>query len=154
MLDKIQEVVKQNLPEATAKEMSSFIAQAEQDKVRLSELEEKTLSQQETIEKQCKAIEELNELVSRSETLDARANALDKREQALELTLAKTKLEESEKRSDMAERLVAKVFGHPSVTVTNSRDVFTPVPVSDTGMNGYVQKDSVIESTTTTNGKD
>lgn len=153
MLDQIQDVIKQNLPEATAKQMSTFIQEAEADKVRLTSLERESQTQMNTINRQQTEISELKDLVKKEEVLIEKENDLTKREQALNLQIAEIKLDEALKRNESIENLVSKVFGHPSVTVCNSRDVYTPVPVNDQGMTGVVQRDQVFESTTTTENK-
>lgn len=163
--EELQKVIVKSLPEATANEMRTFIEDAEQTKIKLGEEKKANTSLNDLVTKHRKTIETLEKLVETGEKLDQydrdltiRSNKIDAREQKLDMILLETKLEAMTSEKETVISLVNKVFGVPTVTVNNSKsgDILTPIPVSNTGMIGTVQRDFVVDSetTTTTTGKE
>ena len=160
MKDELLSVIEKNLPAATAGVMKDFIADAENNKAKLKK-QEKTISElQDTITKLQEELKGSHKLIRKQEEVDKLKQSLatldttlSERERNIDVTLLQLKLEMMTDRNERIERLVDKVFGHPSVTVSSCKDVALAVPGGGSCA-GYVHKESSLaETVTTTKGK-
>jgi len=100
--------------------------------------------------------EEIKQLSKKIKEVNEREKIITKRENELELTITKIRLEMTEKMHSDTHELVNKVFGHPSVTVSNNRtNSFFPESRYDSNGNCYTEnvKEGHTEVTTKTQGK-
>lgn len=158
LLNKINELAVEHLPEATAGALKQHLARIdslEADNERLENTVEADAVQIRQLNGQIKKLkDELYKhdcLFNREAAAKKREQEIEDRERALDSQIAKLKQDEAEKRVGTIERLVDKVFGHPSVTVSNSREIATPVANGD-GY-GHVEYKTVHESETTIESK-
>jgi len=160
LLKGLEEVIAANLPAQAAGQMAEFIRQAEQTKKDLAASKKWIENQNVEIEfknVKNKFLEETlttyKDIAEREEILLIAEETLRIRTNELELTICQTKLMESERRVAVVERLVDKVFGHPSVTICNTID--KPILTdTTTGLTPYEQgRVSETETTTTTESK-
>ena len=117
----MEEMIKKNLPEATATTLKKYIEEAEGNKKKLT-------TNTELIDYNSKAILALNlelaELKNRVKTegeLVARERDVSDKENKLDVTLANLKVAEAEKRADAIYNLAGIVFKNPSFTRAISR---------------------------------
>jgi hypothetical protein len=159
----INELVKEKLPEATANEMRKFIEEAKQDKIILKEKIQEIESYKKTNKELNKVIDEYktkdqayNQMGEMARKVTGRENAVEKRENTLELTLAKMELEYCSNSNQNILNLTSKVFGHPSVTVTNRRENVIPQKTDEYGNSLYTPTETLIskDRKTTTVEKD
>lgn len=154
------ELVKANLPEATAGEMKKYIESAEETKKQLSMCEKKVVKLEKYIidsekdadtEREAKKLLELviKEGAAKIEEVEAREIILKESERMLENTILKTELKCAHSSNDQVVRLVEKVFGHPSVTVTNMKSTSLPQPPDQYGNSQYLP-DALENQTTIT----
>ena len=143
----LEEVIKKNLPEATASTLKKYLEEAEENKKKLT-------ANTVLVDNSTKVIGALNveitELRGRVKTegeLVARERAVSDKENKLEVTLANLKTIEAEKRADAVYNLAGIVFKNPSFTRTISRNGGK----SKTIPGGY-ENDSHNETETVTEG--
>ena len=156
----MQKIIEENLPAATAGVMKSYIEEAEVTKQNLAEADKTIEAQIKNItlkEDEIRALKrELegakNQLQEQDELKSAQ-EALSIRERDLQLEIANIRLQSADDRNATVERLVDRVFGHPSVTVSTYKDVMVPIEGGN-GCSGYAHKENgVTESQTTTQSK-
>lgn len=157
--EQIEKLVAANLPEATANEMRKFIEEAAETKREYESILKINKKLNEQIGNQAKKINELSDKVAhewdirqREKALDEKTLDLETRERDLEMTVMQTKLEAQTEEKKTVISLVNKVFGVPTVTVTNSKDADVVTPIDGGNHGGYAQKDQVssFETETTT----
>jgi hydroxylamine reductase (hybrid-cluster protein) len=151
----LRDIIEKALPAQTANAMADFIEEAEATKEKLRQTEELLDAAQHSLAEKDEEIATLNDdiheatlIINTRKALEEREEAVALRERDLNLTLAETRLEMTMASMATVERLVEKVFGHPSVTVSTSRNVAVPCE-----SNGYLSRESEDEVTTTTQGK-
>lgn len=141
------ELVKENLPEATAGEMKKYIESAEATKKELTKAEKKisilenAIKEAEKVAKLEREIKEsleevIKETAEKIADVEEREKILIKGESELENKLLRIELDCAYNSSNQIMSLVEKVFGHPSVTVTNTKTTPNP-PTKD--QYGYEQ---------------
>ena len=161
MLETMQQAIMDNLPLATANEMRKFIDEAAEQKAHLTDL---TVEFEELKEKNLRLLKE-NEAYRRiQDHIDDRREKwgklqelkiqLEDERKHLENETLKIRLQCALEQNAKVEELVAKVFGHPSVTVSTFKN--SPI-VQDPGMGGTpFNTGSIVtsdENTTRTEGK-
>jgi hypothetical protein len=135
----IKEIIEKNLPQAAAGAMKDF------------HLKDKVKEQALTITGLEADIEKNGSLNDREHGLNTRERAIEDRERAIDLEVANIKLSCAEHSTLTVERLVEKVFGHPSVTVSTVRQ--SPIMAQE-NYTPYEAGQSVSsESVETTQGK-
>lgn len=124
--ERILSVVKEALPEATAGELKKYIEQSEQLKKNFeaanAQLEANSITindLQLKLQDQDKVDTKLKKAEEREKILDAREVELNRTENNQKVEMFKYQLAEAEKRANVVERLVEKVFGLPTVSVSN-----------------------------------
>ena len=160
MKDELLSVIEKNLPAAAAGLMKDFIEDAESNKEKLKKQEKIISKLQDTITELQEELKDSHKLIRKQEEVDrlkqslaALDTTLSERERNIDVTLLQLKLKMMTDRNERIERLVDKVFGHPSVTVSSCKDVVVPVPGGDSYA-GYVHRESSLaETVTTTKGK-
>ena len=146
--EKINEVIAANLPAATASELQSYLANAEADKKELAEAKKKINSLQERIGELEDENARLKASAELADSLHELEEKLNKRERDFELEIQRLKVGMMEDSTHKLFALVDKVFGIPTVCVSNTKDVVTPVDGGNGGC-GFAQRDTVNETTTT-----
>lgn len=160
LTEEMQAVIEKSLPAATAGAMRDFISEAEATKAALEAAEKDFIELEKLSEVLRDDNKKLQSMIESQESLDATLQEVLKlkeevavRERDIELIILKSSLAAANERNVVVERLVDKVFGHPSVTVRTSKDVVFPVDGSQ-GSCGYAHREnSVMESQTTTESK-
>ena len=117
----MEEVIKKNLPEATAVTLKKYIEEAEENKRRLAACDfviEKNNNIINTLNKQIVTL--TGQVKMESELISREKTVFDK-ENKLEVTLANLKVAEAEKRADAVYNLAGIVFKNPSFTRAISR---------------------------------
>lgn len=158
--EEMQKLIEESLPGATAGAMKDFIKEAELTKSNLMAAQHKINDLDLELDKKSKEISRLKEVVSkagdldnREQSLNERNEGLDVRERDINLEIATIKLESAEKRNASVEGLVNKVFGHPSVTVSTTKDVPVATGGSRDCVGFPVVERGIQETTITTEGK-
>ena len=113
MEQEIKDVIAKHLPQHVGDVLKTRLAKADDDQYQLKLAKEANELLSEELAAFKKKYEEQKELGYRKQMLDNLEKELTKREQALDLTIAKLKLEESEKRSDAMFNMVQTVFRSP-----------------------------------------
>lgn len=133
----IKELAERHLPSATAGVLSEYLNQAEEAQIELGELQQLLEEEKEHAASLEQQITELHKTVSEYEAkerlwgdFNAREDALTKRESSREAEIASLERQAAEDKCNMMHELVSKVFGHPSVMVTNNRQIFNPAASS------------------------
>lgn len=128
----IQKLITENLPASTAGAMSDFIADAEKSRDCLVIAETTIKKQREEIESKDEKIKELWRQVSeikafkeRDKDVTKQEEKLQVRERDIKLEIAMIQLDAANDRNNKIEQLVEKVFGHPSVEVSTTKN--TPI---------------------------
>lgn len=130
-------LVKESLPEATAGEMKKYIEDAEAIKKSLTKAKDEIHAAKEAIiglteENKCllselKAFKKREEdIKTKTDDLDAREDLVGKRERDILNTVLQNQLIAAEKTQGDILRLVEKVFGHPGVSISNSKTIGHP----------------------------
>jgi len=134
----IQKIIAQNLPSATASELSKYIEEAEETKADLIEAQERVMVHSRTIQSQkeeqralTEQVRKLNDILRAHDDLLVRENDVCIKERDLELTLTKIRLDAAEDRATALFSLVDKVFSVPSVSVKNTSDLVLQHGLSD-----------------------
>jgi len=132
--EEMQELIAKNLPAATAGAMKDFIEESEEVKLNLKESLEKNIIKDKSIDSLLREaallngkIEKFEDFNKREKELDGREISIADRERNIKLQIIEIQLSVTQASLATTERLVEKVFGHPSVTVTNSKNVYTPI---------------------------
>ena len=151
----IQKIIAQNLPAATAGELSKYIEESEGIKDDLEEARLKIVAYRKLITNKDETTVTLNAQIGiLTATLDAheelalREEKICIKERDLELTLARIRLEASEDRAASLFSLVDKVFSVPSVTVKNSSDAVLQHSMVDGSAYQTTQPSTATEVTT------
>lgn len=117
----MKKLVAEHMPEMVAKQMKEFIEQAELNKSLLTTAKEKNAE----LTKEVEALKKLQlfefSLNDRETALNARQKDLDEREHKLDMKILEVKLEMETASNAKVMGLVDKVFGHPRVTINNSK---------------------------------
>lgn len=155
----MMDLVKANLPGAVADEMQNFIAEAKENKAKIKKLENQ-IEYYEDMEKDfqkfkqdCIDLNKLsNDLAAERESLDQRELDLEKRERNINLEIAEINKTNAHYTLSKIETLVSKVFGHPNVTIHNTKSKSH----DEYNQQGYRETltDTDTETTTKTNGKE
>jgi uncharacterized protein YydD (DUF2326 family) len=104
----VSEAINKELPNAVAQELKAFIERANKDASRNEFLED----QVKELEKNKK---ELSVEVQDLRALQLRKSELDEKERGMKVEMAELKVEEAEKRAELAYNLVDRVFKNPVV---------------------------------------
>ena len=148
----VQEAIARNLSSATASELKKFIEEGQKAIDQIVSLHEKIAKQTQELDEQSKIIISLKEMISAEETLAKREITVRDFERKLDNEILKIRLGESERRNNELFKLVDKVFGHPSVTISKTGTM--PVAVAgNKDCCGFAEQGSISETTTTTEGK-
>lgn len=127
----IQETIRKNLPSAIADELTIFLKETKD----LEKSFEEVIKDLKKTEKENTLLkEELGKkenLIQDFEKLQLREEEIFKKEKELEVTLLQKELELKNKSSEELFRLVDKIFGHPSVTITRSSNGQVPIPIDN-----------------------
>ena len=151
----MQELIEKNLPSATAGVMTKYIKEAEKTKDDLVESESQVKSLLKQLIEWKTKTEKLERLKSYWQNLNEREASLAKeteslrvRERDIKLEIANIRTAEANNRNIIIERLVEKVFGHPSVSVSTYKNI----PIMSDAATGAVpyQSGSATENETTT----
>ena len=117
----LEEIIKKNLPEATASTLKKYLEEAEENKKKLT-------ANTVLVDNSTKAIVALNveiaglrDRVKTEGELVARERAVSDKENKLEVILANLRAVEAEKRADAIYNLAGIVFKNPSFTRSVSR---------------------------------
>lgn len=145
----VQKAIEQNLPSATAGVMKDFIKEAEATKTKLTITEEENTELKQTIHNLKAKLDHINNLEERENKLEERTQETNDKAYNLDLQISSIRLEEAGKRQEVVERLVDKVFGHPSVTIT--KNTHLPVDGGGNGCCGHTVP--VTDASTETHGK-
>lgn len=155
----IADLIEKNLPSATAGVMKDFIKEAEKTSEELSKAYKIIANQTNALEKlesSCleyrTTITEYEDMGVLKSELEDKESKLNIREQKLDLEISNILLQESVARNRAVESLVTKVFGHPSVMVTNRKSIVTPISGSGDCC-GYVDERIITDTKTTTESK-
>lgn len=123
----MQELIQKNLPAQAAGEMKKYIEEAELTKsdlentLKVLENTRKNLQEERARNNEmAKKITAQQEMDKREQECIKREEALCSRESKLELEMARQEISLLKVNHTKIESLVEKVFGHPSVTVTNT----------------------------------
>lgn len=142
------EIVRKNLPEATAGELKNFITQAEQDKKDLI----RTLQEKADLTKRNSELiiqtANQNKKIQTQEETDKKLVDIEKRERNLKVTCLEMKLEESNKRADIVKELTKTVFSNQDVVISKSG--FVPIfkPADQYNCNSGVEQHCTNEEST------
>lgn len=159
MKAEIEKIIRDNLPEATAKEMKKYLEEAEGIKAQLEEADAHIKVQNTLMAAKDVSLGLLEAKVQTDEAMNAQGEALEKREMEvadrehnIKLEIAEIKLNAAIGSNHAVMGLVDKVFGHPSVTVSRTKEIPVRIP-AENGCSGWVAKENCNESETTTEGK-
>jgi len=155
----LQAVITKSLPEATANEMKRFIEEANATSINLEKANYKIEELNSHVQKMEKEINRLKtfeqkdvDLQMKEKALAAKSLELEEKERNQKMAILETKLDMVNKGQEQIVRLVEKVFGHPSVTVSTSRQV--QQRVDEYGNPRYLPTEYLNDSTVTTQSKD
>ena len=117
----MEEVIKKNLPEATASTLKKYLEEAEDNKKKLTTAYLEVEAYVKKVVALDKEIGYLKTQVKTENELVAREKTVFDKENKLEVTLANLKVAEAEKRADAVYNLAGIVFKNPSFTRAISR---------------------------------
>lgn len=109
----IAKAIQENLPAATAAELSKFITSAEQKSKALEQSIDALAKKEKEIEQLKEKVVKLEKEVRQEEAFADRQKALTEAENNLKVSIAELRVVEAEKRADMAKDLVGMVFRSP-----------------------------------------
>lgn len=132
---KLNELIKESLPEKVGAELREVLARAEHDKKHLKEAtiaNEKACKQ---IDSYLKTISDLEKLLSEHEEISKRVLDVETREKALEIEVLKIKLNESEKRATMVQDFTSGLVRNTLVrkTIFDSDSIDEPIRYDNNG---------------------
>ena len=122
VIKEMEEVIKKNLPEATASTLKKYIEEAEENKRKLTANTAAADYNTKAILALNVEIAELKDRVKTETELVSREKVVSDKENKLEVTLANLKVAEAEKRADAVYNLAGIVFKNPSFTRAISRN--------------------------------
>jgi len=130
LLVKIQQIVSEQLPQATAGELKKYIENAEsisreleKKNEKIKELEQFKLLYNELYGKNSAIDEKEKALLKREKELNEKELLIEKRQRGFELEIANIKVSEAQMSKIDLFELVNKVFGHPSVSISNKKNM-------------------------------
>ncbi|RLA83414.1 MAG: hypothetical protein DRG78_04500 [Epsilonproteobacteria bacterium] len=118
--EEINKAIDANMPAAVASQYKKFIEEAERTIIKLKTAEEKILIVESNKKDLIKERDKLKEELEYYKKLKLDESVIIERELKLSKTILENKLENAEQRNTDVLRLVDKVFGHPSVTVSTT----------------------------------
>lgn len=158
IINDLQDSIAANLPAAVASELSKYIEEAEKQKINIKALTRLYEDEVDSGIMKEKDILSLNNKIIAQDILSEREEDLVFAEEefrirnsALKEEILKIKLLESEKRNALMEGLVGKVFGHPSVTISNVKD--SPIMADINTGNSQFESGRVSETNSTVTSK-
>lgn len=122
MKKEIQDLINQHLPELAAGELKKYIEQNEGLADQLKDAKQVIGNQEKELAAYKKRADEFDNLSKWQDALDLREKEVEARERQFELELLKAAKESMFENMKNMERLVDKVFGHPNVQITRSRE--------------------------------
>ena len=133
MIEKINKIISESLPEATANEMKKFIEQAEKWREEVKESHLVIEDLRNVMRDQRKEIDKLKALRLNAEEIEQakievagmRLTLLDE-QRALDMTVLQAENNALERERETVIKLVNKVFGHPNVTVSTHKEHVFP----------------------------
>lgn len=156
----LKEAIKKNLPAQAAGELKKFIEEAEQTKSDLEDTKEVLESTRKKLAQERKINQDMSEKLVKQQEMDKREEDCTKREEEvsirerdIQLELAQNEINMLNAKNQNTHELVAKVFGHPSVTVNNSSSREVMGEVDEYGNTKYnpsrdtLQDDSIVKTT-------
>lgn len=151
LTNKVQQAIKESLPQQVAEEMQQFIKDSLDKDAEISLLKNNIDKLAKSNVDREQEIIELQNLKLKSIELNKKEKELLKKELTLDNILLKQDIANLEKRNKDVMRLVEKVFGHPEVTISRTRDRNFPIESSP----GYntVQYTVEVDSETTKTSK-
>lgn len=146
----MKELIEKHLPNQTAGTLKDYIESASKMQLEHEKLETAHRELKKGYEKKSKMLDNLLALQSKMENkvaeYDKRLEQLAERELRLDKTILQEQLSSEQRINANTHELVMKVFGHPRVTVTNSKTVGQPQYVDQNGLVQYPPCTTDIES--------
>lgn len=123
MKSEIQKIINEHLPTQVAGELRKHLEKTEQTETQLAAAKQVLASQEKELEAYHKRAADFDRLAEWQDALDLREKECEERERHITLELAELRIDLMEKNMANMHGLVAKVFGHPHVTISASRQV-------------------------------
>jgi tRNA/tmRNA/rRNA uracil-C5-methylase (TrmA/RlmC/RlmD family) len=149
MQEKIELAIQNDLPNQVAEALQAKLKQADKDAVDLKECKRYTGELQENNKALEATVTSLQEKLNTQETTDKKLKEIREAKAEMEVTIAGLKQTAAEDKCNMMDKLVSKVFGHPSVRIENSGSKGVVIPD-----NHYTSSTCHDETVTRTEGKD
>lgn len=127
MLEELQKIIKENLPQQVGEELRKRLEQADEDKANLKTKKESNKILQErldtTISLNLKSSEKINELTKELDSFKEREQDILDKEKYFYQERAYLEIQMLRERMEFGERMLDKVFGHPSVTIERQNKI-------------------------------
>lgn len=113
MEQEILKVISENLPEQVGKVLKQKLDQADKDKQLISRLQEDLSAIKDQNLWLHEQVQKLKDRINNEMNIEAHRTDLEKRERDMAMKILEIRLEESEKRNSIGERIVEQVFRSP-----------------------------------------
>jgi hypothetical protein len=143
MQEELRLLIEKNLPKHVGEVLQGRLKELEEKEIELKNTKQVLSAKELGLEKAKKIASNWEEKARELEALNNRKEALDERERNLNITILKHKLEESEKRGELAKEYLFSVFKNPTFKTVEQHHGSTPVTKqiknNDGSMDNYVE---------------